>query len=174
MRRLGVLIVAGMTLSGCGLLGSGNQGPETARAELVDTSGNRVGTATLTQQANGVLVDVQVTGMAPGRHGFHIHQVGACDAPSFESAGGHFNPMNGVHGLENPEGPHGGDLPNLVVRSNRTGSVSYLNPWVTLRGGNAILDGDGAAIVIHEGPDDYYTDPSGNSGARVACGAVRG
>lgn len=174
MRRLGMLVMVGL-VSGCGVLGmGGGPDPETARADLLDRSGSRVGTATLTQEANGVRVEVQVNGMAQGRHGFHIHQVGSCEAPSFESAGGHFNPTGRVHGLEHPEGPHGGDLPNLVARSNRSGSLGVLNPWVSLRGDNAILDADGAAIVIHEGPDDYYTDPSGNSGSRIACGVIRG
>jgi Cu/Zn superoxide dismutase len=121
---------------------------------------------------------VQVRGFttaAAGEHGIHIHAVGACDAPGFTTAGGHFNPAARQHGLNNPAGAHGGDLPNLVLSSDGSGTYAATDDRIALAAGaaNTIFDADGAAIVIHAGPDDYLTDPAGNSGARLACGVLR-
>ena len=111
--------------------------------------------------------------MPPGVHGAHIHEVGSCQAPDFTSAGGHWNPLGKQHGRDNMAGPHMGDMPNLIVGQDGTGTLELLVNGATLVGGaEPILDDDGAAIVIHQGPDDYRTDPSGNSGARVACGVI--
>jgi superoxide dismutase, Cu-Zn family len=158
MKRFALLVV----VAGCA---SNPQPPEArAIAELATADGARVGTVTLTQQTDGVAFRADVSGVTLGQHGFHIHAVGKCEAP-FTSAGPHLNPLGRKHGKTNPEGPHAGDLDNI---SN--GSVSRLAPglqWAQL------FDEDGSAFVLHADPDDYKTDPSGNSGGRIACGVIR-
>lgn len=153
---------------------TGAQGATTARAELRDGAGRSVGTATLTGTDRGVRIEVQLTGLSAGRHGFHIHEAGRCDPPDFASAGGHFNPSAQKHGMENPAGPHGGDLPNIVVGADGTGSLTVVNPYLSLGTGaeNDLLREGGTSVMVHAGPDDYYTDPAGDSGARVACGVI--
>jgi len=148
--------------------------PARARAELRDAQGQSVGSATLAATEAGVRIEVQVTGLPAGRHGFHIHETGRCEPPDFASAGGHFNPSAHRHGMENPAGPHGGDLPNIVVGDDGSGSLAVVNPYLSLGTGaeNDLLRAGGTAVMIHAGPDDYFTDPAGNSGARIACGVV--
>lgn len=148
-----------------------------AAATLVDTSGKPVGTARFTQDLSGpVVVQVDVTGLPPGNHGIHFHSVGSCAASGatpFGGAGAHFNPMSKLHGLENPRGPHAGDLPNLVVAANGTGELRTTTDRLTLTSGPlSVFDADGTALVIHAAPDDQVTDPAGNSGARIACGVI--
>jgi len=148
-----------------------------ADATLRDATGAEVGTAELTSDDNGAVhLIVRVHGLPPGTHGIHFHALGVCDgAGAFASAGGHFNPRDQHHGLENPAGPHAGDLPNLVVNADGTGTLDATTGRATLRSGPATLfDADGTALVIHAGPDDQKSDPSGNSGARIACGIVQG
>jgi superoxide dismutase, Cu-Zn family len=149
-----------------------------ATAEIKDAQGTVVGTATLTEGAGGVQLQVQVRGFtaaAAGEHGIHIHAVGLCEAPGFATAGGHFNPAAKKHGLNSAEGAHGGDLPNLVLDAAGSGSFQATNDRITLAAGvaNSIFDADGSAVVIHAGPDDNMTDPAGNSGARIACGVLQ-
>ena len=142
-------------------------------ASLKDAQGKHVGTARLTSVKGGVRVHVEATGLSPGKHGIHIHAAGRCEAPDFKSAGGHFNPGERKHGLHNPEGAHAGDLPNLVVGKNGKGKADFVAKGASLSKGTASLFGpDGTAIVIHAGADDEKTDPSGNSGDRIACGVV--
>lgn len=144
-----------------------------AQATLIDRDGQAVGTARLSERENGVLIAIEVQGLPQGRLGYHIHAVGRCEPPAFQSAGGHFNPGDRQHGMENPSGVHAGDLPNLRVGADGTGKLTVLNPHVSLSGGpNALLDDDGAALMIHAGPDDYFTDPAGDSGDRIACGVI--
>lgn len=146
---------------------------ETARAELRDANGRSVGAATLTQTPHGVLIVAQFSNVPPGTHAFHIHAVGQC-TPPFTSAGPHFNPTGRQHGIENPQGMHGGDLPNVVIPESGSAHVEIFARDVTLsQGANAILDANGAALVLHAGVDDYRTDPAGNAGDRIACGVVR-
>ena len=139
---------------------------DTARAELKDAQGTIVATATLTDANGGVRIALRASGLKPGAHGFHIHAVGVCEPPAFTSAGGHFNPLTKKHGHKNPEGAHAGDLPNLTVGADGTGSIE------TPAAGVALKDVAGLALVIHADPDDETTDPTGNSGARVACGVI--
>ena len=143
----------------------------TATATLRDASGRRVGTLTLADSYAGILIHGTVSDLGLGGHAIHIHSVGKCEAP-FTSAGGHFNPQGRQHGYLNPSGPHLGDLPNLTTPAAGSLTFEYLLPGVTLKGTNALLDADGAAVVIHASGDDYRTDPAGNSGARAACGVI--
>jgi Cu-Zn family superoxide dismutase len=147
--------------------------PSQASATLRDAEGRSVGEARLQQASNGVLVVLEFTNATPGVHALHIHEVGACDAPSFESAGGHFAPTGREHGILNPRGPHAGDLPNIHVPSDRHLTLEYVIPDVTLDPGpRSLLDADGSAIVMHAGTDDYRTDPAGEAGDRLACGVI--
>ncbi len=143
-----------------------------ASAVLKDPQGHEVGKVTLVAVPTGILLDVDLSALPAGDHALHIHGVGKCEPPSFKSAGGHFNPLEEEHGLMNLEGPHAGDMPNIHVPDNGKLKIEVLNPMVTLSGDNAILDGDGSALVIHAGADDYTTNPSGDAGARIACGVV--
>lgn len=145
-----------------------------AYAELVDESGAGVGRVEFATVDGGVSVEIEVQGLPEGRHGFHIHEVGTCEAPDFTSSGGHFNPTGKEHGMENPRGPHAGDLPNIVIRTDGSGSLSLINPYLALGSGaeNDLLAGQGTSVMIHAGPDDYITDPAGDSGARIACGVI--
>lgn len=144
-----------------------------AKATLKDAQGKDVGTATLTPAKGGVKVQVQAANLSPGKHGIHIHAAGKCEPPDFKSAGGHFNPAGKKHGLQSPEGPHAGDMPNLVVAKNGKGKGTFTAKGATLGDGEGTLFGpDGTALVIHADPDDEKTDPAGNSGARIACGII--
>lgn len=143
-----------------------------ASAVLKDPQGNEVGKVILIAVPTGVLLDVALTSVPAGDHALHIHGIGKCEPPSFKSAGGHFNPLEEEHGLMNLEGPHAGDMPNIHVPDSGKLKIEVLNPMVTLRGDNAILDDNGSALVIHAGADDYKTNPSGDAGARIACGVV--
>lgn len=151
------------------------QGGGTATAELEDTDGNPVGEATFTEGPGGVTLNVNVQqGVEPGEHGIHIHETGEV-TPDFEAAGGHFNPTDNNHGFESPDGPHAGDLENITVNEDGTAAYTATTDRMTLSSGeNGILDSDGSALIIHAQPDDYQTDPSGESGDRVAAGVIRG
>lgn len=156
-----------------------------AAATLNDDSGQIVGSATLSQDANGLVhVHVEIScptnsckSVLPGDHGLHFHAVGSCVSggnPVFASAGGHFNPLAKQHGLSNPAGPHAGDAPNITVNSTGHGDVRFTTDRITLTpGASSLFDVDGTALVIHAGPDDQMSQPAGNSGARVACGVVK-
>jgi Cu-Zn family superoxide dismutase len=146
----------------------------TAQAELKDREGNHLGTVRLAETPAGVLIRVEAQGLEPGPLGFHVHEHGACEPPAFESAGDHFNPAGKQHGFKHPEGPHAGDLVNLIVAEDGTVRVEFLAENLTLtEGANALLREGGTALVIHEGPDDYRTDPSGSAGGRLACGVIQ-
>jgi len=145
----------------------------TATATLRDAQGKTVGTATLTSVEGGVKVAVSVTGVSPGLHGFHVHATGACTAPDFKSAGGHFNPGAKEHGLDNPKGSHAGDMPNLTVGADGTGKAEVVARGATLgAGAGSLFPEGGTAIVLHASADDLKSDPAGNAGARIACGVI--
>lgn len=145
----------------------------TARAELKNGKGEAAGTAVLTETPAGVLVHATLTGLSPGVHAFHIHDVGQCEGPDFKSAGGHFNPGGQHHGFANPQGPHAGDLPNIYVPESGKVEVEALARGVTLGPGpTGLFDANGSSLVVHQTADDYKTDPAGNAGARIACGVI--
>jgi len=147
--------------------------PKIAKAELRNSKGEKVGEATLVEGKDGVRIALQVYNLPPGLHGFHIHGVGKCEQPDFKSAGGHFNPYGKRHGLRNPEGMHAGDTSNILVEPDGTATVVALFPLVTLGPGkNSLFQPGGTALVIHAGSDDQVSDPSGNSGDRIACGVI--
>jgi Cu-Zn family superoxide dismutase len=145
-----------------------------AATSLRNAQGQVIGAASAMRDGNMVRVRLDVRGLAAGTHGVHLHQTGRCDAPDFASAGPHWNPTSHQHGRLNPQGPHLGDLPNLVVGANGRGLIAFAVPVPagTPAGANPLLDADGTAIVIHAAADDLRTDPSGNSGARIACGVL--
>lgn len=145
-----------------------------AAADVRDRLGEAKAMGTATQSGDGIRLQVSGVNMPPGAYGAHIHMTGRCDAPGFETAGGHWNPTNHQHGRNNPGGMHKGDLPNLMIGADGRGTMEVTIPHSSLSGqANRLLDADGAALVIHASPDDYRTDPSGNSGARIACGIFR-
>lgn len=150
--------------------------PNQAKALLKDAKGRDAGSATFTEGPQGVKLKLNVLGLDPGKHGFHIHEKGICEPPDFKSAGAHFNPHGKQHGHANQRGPHAGDLPNLVASAEGTASTEVTIPDVTLRKGekHSLLDGDGSALVVHAKADDEKSDPAGNSGDRVICGIVAG
>ena len=140
-----------------------------AHATLADATGASRGTATLVEKSGGLEVRITGEGLPAGTHGVHLHTVGRCDPPDFKSAGAHWNPTMKQHGRDNPQGAHAGDLPNLEVGADGRGSVRFTVSQGTLA---TLLDDDGAVVVIHADADDYRTDPSGNSGGRIACGVI--
>lgn len=144
-----------------------------ARADLHDASGRLVGVALLTEITSGIRIVIEVEGLAPGPKGVHFHSIGACDPPEFLSAGPHLEPDRRRHGLLNPLGPHAGDLPNITIGSDGRGRLEAFTERVTFGlGTNTLFDQDGTALLIHSAPDDFVTDPTGNTGTAIACGTV--
>ncbi|MDP9380874.1 MAG: superoxide dismutase family protein [Chloroflexota bacterium] len=177
MKRITILVaILAALMSTTAAMADGEDA--TATASLINTQGAVIGTATFTQ-LNETLVKIEVTasGLTPGRHGVHIHSVGSCTPGTttpFSSAGGHFNPTGGTHGLHGGDGAHAGDLHNLVVRPDGTVDFVLTTSRVSLLDGpTSLFDADGSALVIHADEDDQETNPTGNSGARVACGAIQ-
>ncbi len=165
MRKL-MLIVSTTLLVSCATpdeLGPVGDGPVNP---LVNGAGATVGGVQAEQRPGGTYIRISVEGLPPGDHGLHLHTVGRCDGPAFQSAGGHWNPASKQHGHLNPTGAHAGDLPNLTVSTNGRGAINFLAT------GGALNDADGTSLVIHAKADDYKTDPSGNSGDRVACAII--
>ncbi len=168
-----------LSLAGCGGQGDGGNGDQggknIARATLVGADQAQYGEVIVAVGDNGLLLKLNAEGLKPGAHGVHVHAVGKCEGPDFKSAGGHWNPGGKAHGFDNPDGSHMGDFFNLDVGEDGTGSLEAVIESASLKGGdNALLDDDGAAFVIHAGADDLKTDPSGESGGRIACGVFAG
>ena len=142
---------------------------------LLTADGTDGGMVTVSEDATGLTIRIEAVGLEPGPHGVHLHTVGRCDAPSFESAGPHWNPTAKQHGRDNREGAHLGDLANLEAGPDGRATTTFGMPGVQLRAGELpLVDLDGAALIIHARADDYKTDPSGASGDRILCAALEG
>ncbi len=163
-----------LSLAACGGNGAGSElepAESIARASLMGADQTQYGEVIIGEGDGGLLVQIKAEGLSPGPRGVHIHGVGKCEGPDFKSAGGHWNPSEKEHGFDNPKGAHMGDFFNLEIGEDGTGSVEATIEEGSLKEGpNALMDADGAAFVVHAGPDDLKTDPSGESGGRVACG----
>ncbi|MDP5274394.1 superoxide dismutase family protein [Chengkuizengella axinellae] len=148
---------------------------EPITVEFINEAGEQIGKALLAEENGAVSLTVNVHGLSPGEHGFHFHEVGVCEKPEFESAGGHFNPADKKHGFNHPEGYHAGDMKNVWADSNGEVNSTLIVDHVNLEeeGNHSLLDEDGTSIVIHQLSDDYISDPSGNSGSRIACGTIK-
>ncbi|NLP52242.1 superoxide dismutase family protein [Bacillus sp. RO1] len=141
--------------------------------EIFNATGDSLGVAKISEDPNGVKIELNLEGLPPGEHAVHIHEKGLCDAPDFKTAGNHFNPDDKQHGLMHPEGAHVGDLPNIIVEDDGTVIAELMAPQATLEEGKTSLFGkDGTAIIITENIDDGMTQPAGDSGERIACGVI--
>jgi Cu-Zn family superoxide dismutase len=176
MKSLALVSLITLGLCGCGTMTQRTAASATAvsaRADIRNANDQSAGTATVTEVPGGVRIIVEAKGLPPGAHGLHVHEVGKCEPPKFTTAGEHFNPEKKQHGTRNPNGPHAGDLPNITIGPDGTGRLETTTNRLTLASGpTSLFDADGSAIVIHAAPDDYTTDPTGNSGDRIACGLI--
>lgn len=169
------LALATLILGGCASLGLSSGGDKAmpkpdAIAQLSDSSGTDRGRVDVFSENGGLRLEIVARGFNTGAYGMHIHAVGQCDAPSYMSAGPHWNPTGAQHGRDNPLGAHRGDLPNLVIEPQMIGRTTAIVGGAALTGEGGLLDRDGAAFIIHAQADDLKTDPTGNSGGRVVCG----
>jgi len=169
MRRLTLLLPLALTACVTGEPQGG------APVALVNAGGQSIGSVRAWQTAGGVTFRIDASGLPHGVHGIHVHAAGRCDPPDFASAGPHWNPLAKKHGMNNPAGPHAGDLPNVEVAANGVlgATVTLPGASLTASGPGALLDADGASLVLHAAADDYVTDPSGNSGPRIACAVLQ-
>ena len=171
--------VAAIALAGCASTQRDDAppipaGPATVSADVRDPTGRVLARAFLEEVGDTLRVRVEAVDLAQGAYGAHIHTTGRCDPPAFTTAGPHWDPTGQKHGKDNPQGMHKGDLPNLMVGADGRGSFEYTIPHAILSGmlPTKLVDQDGAAVVIHAKADDHRTDPSGNSGDRIACGVL--
>jgi Cu-Zn family superoxide dismutase len=166
-------MVSALVLGGCAAAAVDGP-PLLGQAVLKDKAGQQVGLATFTEEADGVRIEVTGVGLPPGPKGIHIHAVGKCEPPDFLSAGAHLNPAGKKHGRLNPEGAHAGDLPNLAVTPLGAAGLDVTTRAVTLKPGvpGSLFGAGGTSLVVHAQPDDEKTDPTGDSGGRIACGVI--
>jgi len=165
-------MLALVALAGCQMMGDSGEAAR-ANAQLQATTGNKTfGEATFEQRGNKVHVVIYVQGLKPGQeHGLHIHEVGDCSSGDGMSAKGHFNPFGKPHGSPGTAERHAGDLPALKAEKNGRAKVDVEVDVITVTPGPASIIGK--AVIVHADPDDYKTQPTGNAGARLACGVIR-
>jgi superoxide dismutase, Cu-Zn family len=175
--KWGCLILACLAVTGCAGNVPVSDDKPSVTVNLLNSQGVKIGTAVLTEEkvGEGVKIQLKASQLSPGPHGFHIHETGQCTPPDFKSAGGHFNPHHKAHGKLNTNGAHAGDLDNIVADAKGNVHSEQVAKGVTLAKGqlHSLFKSGGTSLVIHEGPDDLKTDPAGNSGKRVACGAIQ-
>lgn len=170
MPRFVAPALIGLILAGC--TAADSRVATIGTAALTAADGKSVGNAVFTRRSGETIVSVNIAGAAGVTHGMHLHAVGKCEAP-FASAGPHLNPGGHQHGKDNPQGAHLGDLPNITIDASGRGSAQASLGMDSAAIDVALFDGDGTSVVLHAAADDYRTDPSGNSGARIACGVLK-
>jgi len=173
MRGIAVTAIAlsATALAGCQTIDEAT--PDVIGTAAINSDGRDVGIGTIIYGPSGASVSIALSGVSQGTHAVHLHQIGSCAASDYTSAGGHLNPMGREHGKLNPAGSHLGDLPNVEIGPERVGTVSASLPGTEAEVRAWLFDADGTAIIVHSGPDDYRTDPTGSAGSRVACGVLQ-